>query len=278
MPGYRNHVRRLHLFEWEDQPWLPAVFRNFITEHLRYTLNEQMRKPINLAIGDRLKRISQATERTQIVDLCSGAGGPLPWITRLMADELGYPVQVTLTDLYPNTKVFERIASDSAGRIKACAEPVSAWDVPRHLDGIRTMFTAFHHFRPEQGRLVLADAARKGAPLAIFEPLERSVRGVAIIGLMSLLRGFTHTPRLGNLTFGRFMFTYVLPLCPLLLAWDGVVSCLRTYTPSELADLAGKHDGYQWESGRFDVESPFGPLPTTYLIGVPKQAAASPAA
>jgi len=50
-------MRRFHLFEWEDQPWLPAVFRDFITDHLRYTSNEPMRRPINVAIAQRLTAV-----------------------------------------------------------------------------------------------------------------------------------------------------------------------------------------------------------------------------
>ena len=30
------------------------------------------------------------------------------------------------------------------------------------------------------------------------------------------------------------IFTYLIPICPLAFAWDGFVSCLRTYSPAEL--------------------------------------------
>src|SRR5688572_7974641 len=196
-------MRRLHLFEWEDQRWLPRTLRDFITDHLRYTQNEDMRRPVNMAIAGRLKVLLERTGTTRIIDLCAGAGGPLLEIGRILRDELSCPVEIVLTDLYPNAAAFKRIESQSGGTIKARYESTSAFDVPRELDGVRTLFTALHHFRPEDVRLVLADAVRKRVPVAVFEPLERTVRWVALIGIMSLVRGFTHTPRVGNLTPAR---------------------------------------------------------------------------
>ena len=48
--------------------------------------------------------------------------------------------------------------------------------------------------------------------------------------------------------------------------FDGMVSCLRTYTPDELRALAAEStpDGYAWEAG----EVGDGPIPVTYLVGV----------
>jgi hypothetical protein len=265
-------MRRLHLFEWEDQPWLPRPFRDFITDHLRYTQNEDMRRPVNLAIAGRLRVLLERTGTARIIDLCAGAGGPLLEIGRILMDELSCPVEILLTDLYPNAAAFRRIESQSGGTIKARYESTSAFDVPLELNGVRTLFTALHHFKPEDARLILGDAVRKRAPIAVFEPLERTVHWVALMGIMSLVRGFTHTPRVGNLTLSRLLLTYVIPLAPAVFAWDGMVSALRTYTPNELRDfaLSIEKDGYSWEWGRFEVPGPYGPMPTTYLIGIPE--------
>jgi hypothetical protein len=264
-------MRRFHLFEWEDQAWLPVVFRDFITDHLRYTSNEPMRRPINVEIGRRLKALVDEENTPRIVDLCAGAGGPLVTISRILVDELRCPVEILLTDLYPNVRAFRRLEGESNGTIKARYEPTSAFDVPSDLVGIRTLFTALHHFRPAQVRLLLGDAASKHAAIAVFEPLERSLRMVVLVGVMSFVRGLTHTPRVGRLTPSRFFFTYLCPLAPFILAWDGMVSALRSYTAQELIELASASptDRYEWESGRFETAGPYGRMPTTYLIGKP---------
>jgi len=264
-------MRRVHLFEWEDQPWLPQVFRDFITDHLRYTHNERMREPVNLAIARHLASLLARTRTSRIVDLCAGAGGPLPKIGRILAEDLSVPVEILITDRYPNVAAFKEIEEQTGGRVRARYESTSAADVPPELHGVRTLFTALHHFKPPLAKLILADAVRKRAPIAVFEPLERTLRMVALVGLMSFVRGFTHTPRVGRLTVQRFLVTYLVPLAPAIFAWDGSVSAMRTYTAAELLELARSipNDEYEWEAGRFDVGGPFGLMPTTYLIGRP---------
>lgn len=265
---------RMHLFEWEDQPWLPRVFRDFITDQLRFTHNEAMREPVNLAIAQRLATLLSRSGSTQIVDLCAGAGGPIGHIGRILVERLGVPVKVVVTDLFPNVEAFQALEATSGGRIRARYESTNAMDVPPDLCGLRTMFTALHHFRPEDVKLVLADAVRKRSPIAVFEPLERTFRMMTLVGTISFLRGFTHTHRVGRLTAARFFFSYILPIAPAMFGWDGFVSTLRTYTANELLALAKSVDptGYAWEAGRVETPGPFGPMPTTYLTGIPLSA------
>jgi hypothetical protein len=263
-------MRRLHLFEWEDQPWLPRVFRDFITDQLRYTHTQAMRAPVNTAIATRLASVLQRTRTTHIVDLCAGGGGPVVEISRILTEDLATPVDVLLTDLYPNVEAFKALEAATGGRVKARYESTDATDVPAELVGLRTLFTALHHFPPPLVRRVLDDAVRKGAPIAVFEPLERTARMTLLVGLMSFLRGFTHAAIAGRLTFARFLVTYVVPIAPALFAWDGAVSTLRSYTAGELLELAHSVSapGYEWEAGRFVIAGPYGPMPTTFLLGI----------
>ena len=55
-------------------------------------------------------------------------------------------------------------------------------------------------------------------------------------------------------------------------SFDGIVSCLRTYSPAELRDLVRDLDGdeYEWIIGM--RREPYRPFSVTYLIGYPKTA------
>ena len=56
----------------------------------------------------------------------------------------------------------------------------------------------------------------------------------------------------------------MLPLLPLIVLFDGIVSCLRTYSPDELvASLDAP--SYTWEIGTESVRG--APVSLTYLIG-----------
>ena len=264
-------MRRVHLFEWEDQPWLPAIFRDFITDQLKYTHNQAMRQPVNQAIARRLADLLKRSRTTRIVDLCSGAGGPIARIGRLIRDEQSVPVEIVITDLFPNVEAMRALEAESAGLLRARYESTNATDVPAELTGVRTLFTALHHFRPAQVREVLADAVRKRAPIAVFEPLERSLRMFTLVGAMSFIRGLTHAHIVRPLTVARALTTYVVPVAPAMFAWDGMISTLRTYTADELLEIARSvaDSGYSWDAGRFDVPGPYGQMPTTYLEGIP---------
>src|SRR5262245_19620316 len=81
--------------------------------------------------------------------------------------------RVRLTDKYPNTAALARIAEEVPG-VRFEAGSVSALDVPARLTGFRTMFTAFHHFRPADARGILASALRDREGIAIFEATSRT--------------------------------------------------------------------------------------------------------
>ena len=63
------------------------------------------------------------------------------------------------------------------------------------------------------------------------------------------------------------VLTYVLPAIPLVVLFDGIVSCLRSYTLAELEALVrGVGEGrMRWQVG----EAGRGPVPMSYVIGEP---------
>ena len=71
----------MHLVELEDLPWFPAILRDGGTAYLEFAArmagHAQLLAPV-------LERALRTTGAHQIVDLCSGGGGPV----RGLADEL----------------------------------------------------------------------------------------------------------------------------------------------------------------------------------------------
>jgi hypothetical protein len=45
-------MERLHLFEWEDQPWLPSALRDFVTDHLRYTFGNPAAEGLRRTVAE----------------------------------------------------------------------------------------------------------------------------------------------------------------------------------------------------------------------------------
>jgi hypothetical protein len=181
---------------------------------------------------------------------------------------MGVDVSVCLTDHCPNIAAFERAHRLSNQGITYHSEPVDAANVPSALTGFRTMFTAFHHFPPEQARAVLADAVGKGEGIGVFECAQRSVLMLLAI-LPTPLRVLIATPFIRPFRWSRLFWTYVVPVLPIVLLFDSAVSVLRMYRVDELRGLTAGLKGYRWEAGRVRMRRL--PIALTYLVGIPER-------
>ena len=251
--------RRLHLFEFGDQPWFPQVLHD--AETALFATQYRLASLLPRLWAERISTVLYHDEPAEILDMCSGSGGPMPGIVKEL-EKRGYNVRVTLTDLYPNP------GSTSDPRLVWLAEPLDATDVSPKLGGVRTMFSAFHHFRPDAARAILKNAFDLRRAICIFEAGPDGPLGAAmavgfplhVLVLMPFVRPF----RLVYL-----VFTYLIPLMPLILLWDAVVSYLRIYSPEQMHRLTKELQApeYSWEIGRISIPGLPGGLP--YLIGRP---------
>ena len=241
---------RIHLFEFEDLPWFPSVLRNAMTAYL--TASWKM-LPVGSAWAPLLGRALAAAPVPHIIDLCSGSGGPL---NEVLAALKQTQMEVIRTDLYPSSPDVLT---------------VDARRVPDNLEGVRTLFAAFHHFRPEMARDILRDARDKNQPICVFEATRRHPAALLLPVIVPLLV-LVVMPRVRPVRALTLLFTYLIPILPVLIAWDGLVSHLRTYSADELkgftAELSSAN--YSWEAGELSL--PGVPFPLPYLIGLPVSA------
>ncbi|MGB6248085.1 MAG: hypothetical protein WBF54_03170 [Terriglobales bacterium] len=261
-------MRRVQFIEFHDQPWFPSFLRDYVTDALQFGFNLF---DVYAPVAPLLERVTESTGSRSIVDMCSGAGGPWLDLSRKL-DSRKSPanapaLQICLTDRYPNLGAFEKVRAASDGRIRFYPGSVDATNVPRELKGLRTMFTSFHHFLPDAGRAILQDAVDAGEGIGIFEIARRAPSAIGLaFGFVLAL--FACTPWIRPFRWSRLLWTYLLPIIPFVLLFDGVVSCLRTYRPQEMIEIVDrlKASDYQWEAG----ELPTRYMPITYLIGYPR--------
>lgn len=255
-------MRRRQLIEIAEQAWCPRAVREGVTSYLQFAIEKgRVYAPVIPVLAAALR----AHGETAIVDLCAGAGGPWRLLMPALRAE-GIMVRVLLTDLYPNADAYALAERESLGAIRGELRPVNARNVPASFTGFRTMFSAFHHFDPHTACGILTDAAAASAGIAIVEGTHRSLRTIAwmcIVPFVVLLV----MPFVRPLRFWTLFWTYLVPVVPLVIGFDGIVSCFRTYRADELLALSRDIGGgtMVWTSG----EVGDGPIPVTYLIGVP---------
>jgi hypothetical protein len=261
-------MRRIHLFEFTDLSWYPKIFRQIQTDYLQFvaTLGAGHENLIPL-----FSKALQNAKTMEIVDMCSGGTGP--WL-RLQEHfkRAGLTVTVKLTDKYPTPEAVQEWQESSRQGIEYLVEPVDAMDVPPHLKGMRTLFEGFHHFKPDQARSILSDAVEKKVAIGIFEASLKPPLGLFLLlmsPLMTLVGYLFATPFIKPRTLSRFLWTYLVPIVPLVTCWDGFISLLRVYSLEELRELTQplQYEDYIWEIGQASTGTPL--FVFTYLLGYP---------
>ena len=255
---------RIHLFEFEDQKLFPTFLRNYGTDFLQFLSNKtKMYKPIVPLLEKAIKE----SGTNQIIDLGSGGGGGLIWLNEELKKN-NPNLKILLTDYYPNISAFEH-TKETSENFDFVKTSVDARNVPKELNGIRTQFLSLHHFNTSDAEKILQNAVDTDKSIAIFEAQERSIPSIFAM-IFSPITVLLTTPFIRPFKIGRIIFTYLIPIVPLFVLWDGIVSSLRTYSVKEMNELINElnnNEKNNWEVGR--IKS--GPGVIMYLIGTKKR-------
>ena len=258
----------VRLFEIHEQVWFPQFLRDEFVDQLQMILDiTHAYQPIAKLLTKRLQQCGA----NRVLDLCSGAGGPWPSLVRDFENSGTLPPEVLLTDKYPYTRKLDDRESASARGIHFLSHSVDATQIPEHLDGFRTLFSSFHHLKPDEARHLLQDSVSRGRGIAIFEAPAR--RALTLLSLLFIpIAAWLFFPLRRPFRLSRLLWTYLIPVIPFVLFFDGLVSCLRAYSPAELREMTKglTSDEYQWEIG--EKSGGLSPLPITYLVGYPGRA------
>lgn len=253
-------MKRIHLFEFEDFNWFPSAIRNYMTDFLQFVSNKfDVYKNVVPMIEEAL----QKTDNNQIIDMASGGGGGLVRLSERL-QENNPELKIILTDYYPNLSAFKATVAQS-NVFSYYEQSVDARNVPAELKGLRTQFLSLHHFREEDAVQILQNAVDSGNPIALFETQERNIPSILAM-IFSPVSVLLTTPFIRPFSFGRIFFTYLFPIVPLFILWDGIVSALRTYSVKEMNALVSQvknNDTYEWQIGK----KKSGPASVPYLIG-----------
>lgn len=258
---------RKYFFEFEDQPWLPNTIRESMTDYLRYVLTAlHFYKPIIPLIVEAL----QHSRTNKVVDLCSGGGGAIEQILAGLNKTADEKITILLTDKFPNIQAFELLEYKTGGQVTYADISMDASNVPPDLHGVRTIFSGFHHFDEPNARSVLKNAVDANAAICIFDGGDKNIFMWSGIIFFHSVVFLLFTPFFKPFRLSRIIFTYIIPVIPLCTVWDGIISIIRLYSPSQLLKMAVEveHINYTWKAGK--VKARYG-LHVAYLIGYPKR-------
>ncbi|KAK4502820.1 hypothetical protein PRZ48_006246 [Zasmidium cellare] len=271
---------RYHLFEINDQPWLPDWIRERVQECLTlfWTLNLaplQEHSPASLVAGTLTQVLGSRCRDYTFFDFCAGAGGPTPFIEKEFNQGTGGEVaKFVLTDIEPHRSAW-REHSSSSPNILYVPSPVDATKPPSstalvkmmaHSSGkvdregmqkrktVRLFFLAFHHLDEVVARKVLHNALSSPdcGGIGIFELQGRTPGEMFMVSMLG--------PVLWVITPWYFwrdplmlLLVYIFPVIPFIVVVDGIVSCLRTRTADEILELIDESgancEGWEFKHG-----------------------------
>lgn len=243
-------MKRIHLFEFEDLAWFPNWIRELMTRYLQAF--HQLLKTADYILPLVEKGLSYSSSQ-QIIDLCSGSGGPMMDVFKKLKKKEAHSVlKMTLTDLYPNQEAIQELKWEK--NINYLKKPLDATKVNPQLEGLRTIISGMHHMKPRLAKQVLQNARDSNQPILIFEISDNASPTFLwwLAFPVAFITSLFVTPLVRPMTFRQLVFTYLIPILPIFIAWDGAVSNARTYTLKDMEaliqDLSDDH--YQWEMGK----------------------------
>ncbi|KAF2839562.1 hypothetical protein M501DRAFT_1010660 [Patellaria atrata CBS 101060] len=261
------------LFEFSDQWFMPCYIRHRVQDALTFEWTHripiiQTKSPAQRASDLLLRTLNRVPElsnsKLTIIDFCSGGGGPVPVIENLVNSHLEAhsrpAIPFSLSDLHPNIDSWMEHTSRSPN-LSFIPNPVDAADPPLAAQSatssshpsssngpssfqtpdtkiLRLYCLAFHHLPNPVARAVLQSTLETADAFAILELQDRRILSLPLM-LMQFPLALLSAPFWFGLRPLPLLFTYVIPVIPTVLAFDGFVSALRTREFEEVVDLIG---------------------------------------
>ena len=227
--------------------------------------------PASLVTRTLLSVLGSRSSDFTYVDFCAGAGGPTPYIETEFNARLATPrqpyqtslatranshgevdesdatktVDFVLTDIAPHIPAWT-LAANKSSMLHFIPKPIDASDAPDDmLDSLtlqqRTMSRrifrlfslAFHHFPDPLAKSILANTLKTSSGFAILELQARNLPSLIMMALMGPLL-LLITPFYFWRDPVHLIFTYLIPIIPFVVVFDGFISSVRTRTGEEI--------------------------------------------
>lgn len=217
----------MHLFEFGDLKKLPA----FIRQMLHQVLGFSMSKPFNPYYDKVADLVHDFAIQNNIETIVELGAGSAPLTRRWLSKQGDYKIEVC--DKFIHENAFLGINEKEEERLKINRNSIDILESQNWSENSLIVISASLHHIPKSLRLEAIQKHTK-AQVFVFEPLSNN----PLSYLMALL---TFIPCLlfpfGKLSLSKrlqaILFCWLIPIIPLMLTWDALVSCVRQWPISK---------------------------------------------
>lgn len=229
-------MKRHHVPQFTNQTWFPQYLKNCIFEFMTWFVGKTRAAHPFLPV---IKRGLEKTSNSTIINIDSQLGAGFETVQPLL-DKNVVVKNILLKD-------FE-------------AKEI----------GLYLSVNAFHQLKVHEAKDLLTQIAESRNPVAIVEGNNDSLWQVVGMTVFVPLTILLTAPFVKPFRFGRLIFTYLIPILPIITLIDGFLALFKLYAPVDLDELTDSIavNNYKWESGKMD-NGRGGKI--MYLLGYPQQ-------
>ena len=174
------------------------------------------------------------------LELGSGGGEALRLVVDELPDDMKAGKRFLLSDINPVSHFVEETNAQADSPFRYHPVAVDATQIPDDLAHPRIFINSFHHFSPQQVKANIRASTQAGQATLVLEYVRNTP-----LAYLSMVTGpvvaFLTVPfvvRREDLP-AMLLFTYLIPAFPLMMLWDGIVSCARAYTAKSVRTALG---------------------------------------
>jgi SAM-dependent methyltransferase len=222
-------------FEFGDKDWVPSWYHLYLRKYLVFFYKVFGYHKLWLPA---LSKFIEASGRKEFLELGSGGGEVMRMLVTRLPEELTSGKRFYLSDINPLPELVEHVNAGDVHSVSYIAEPVNALEIPDSLNFPRIFTNSFHHFRPEEVGQIVKQSAKLGTPVLVLEYVRNTPLAYLsmLMGPLVTVLTMPFIAKLRDLPV-MLIFTYLIPLFPLMFFWDGLVSCARAYTRKDIEEI-----------------------------------------
>lgn len=211
-------MKRKHVPQISMQSWYPEILRNCMYEFMTWFVHKtKAAKPFMPVVEEGL----QQADNIIVLDKPAGAG-------------------------------FETLAPFLNPDIPLQKVPIQNFTAEN--PGLYVSVNNFHHLSVKEAGSVLEKISAKGHPVVILEGNNDSLWQVFGMLVLVPLSVILTAPFVRPFRWSRLLFSWVIPILPLITCVDGFLALFKLYAPADLDELVSQisTQNYSWRSGKMD--------------------------
>jgi len=120
--------------------------------------------------------------------------------------------------------------------------------------GVYLFVNSFHQLNVTQAKEILDRIVSSKNPIVIVEGNNDSLWQVVGMTIFLPLTILLTTPFVKPFSVSRLVFTYLIPVLPIVIVIDGCLALLKLYSPTDLLELTTSLNvrNYEWQAGKND--------------------------